>query len=254
MVVFTFCMYLMNTNQDMSTKSSRANVPSTKEWQMQMDLDYKIEILTANDAPQVRKLLHLYLENEHTAKCVKLTAAEKDCFVNTYVEKVLPQGFSLGIFDKKSKKMLAGSFNTDKESYLRPKDFELSGNSPGLDKLCRFDEFVEQGTNQLTNNIERALMLELLIVDPRFSRRGLSKYVYGRMEELAKSSGFTMLIGVVNSAYAKSVLCKRGFVVFKEVTYAEYIDPTTNEAIFRDIPKPHSGAALIYKRLSPSKL
>ena len=74
-----------------------------------------------------------------------------------------------------------------------------------------------------------------------------------RIENEVPRMKFDMLVGVSTSYYSKKITMNHGFIVAEEMKYADYRDPITNEAVFSNIPAPHTGAAVVYKYISTSK-
>jgi len=63
---------------------------------------------------------------------------------------------------------------------------------------------------------------------------------------------FDLQIDVITSYYLKKIALKYGFTIAEELTFVDYRDPITNEAIFSSVPAPHTGAILAYKYMSTS--
>nr|CAB3263283.1 uncharacterized protein LOC108950041 [Phallusia mammillata] len=213
---------------------------------------FRTRRLTVEDSVGIRQLLMLYINEEVTAKCLQLSAFEKDLFVDTYLKFVVPQGTCIGVFDEKSDEMLACHLNTAWNKHVLPENFNLCQHTPALNKLLRFDEYMLKDAPKIIN--ERPYLHgEIVVANPKIQRRGLAMHLMQLLEDIALEKKFEFIIGVANTNKSKGLVKKLGWQLSNEVRYSEYKDAVTGEAIFKDIPPPHTGAAFCYKELTSKR-
>nr|CAB3263284.1 uncharacterized protein LOC108950041 [Phallusia mammillata] len=217
-----------------------------------MDSRFSTRRLTIEDAPEIRKLLLLYFDEEVTSKCLQLSATEKEAFMDTYVEFVVPQGVSVGVFDLKSNEMCGCVFATEWNKFLHPGSYETGKHTPSLNKTIEFDEFMLEDMPRIVNN-RTYLHLEVIIVNPKFQRQGLGVHLMQSFEDIALEKKFEMVVGVANTNKSVQLMKKMGFHLHNYVLYSEYKDPATGEAIFQNIPPPDTGAVFCYKVMSSKR-
>ncbi|CAK8698213.1 unnamed protein product [Clavelina lepadiformis] len=210
--------------------------------------------LSMNDRADVENLLLEFVENEVIAKYMELTSEDKCIYVRTYVDQVLSQGISYGVFDKANGVLCACMLNSFSKRSVTPADYGSLGEmSLKMQYLTRFDDYMEEGI-QAALGSDNFILMEIGMVSPSYQKHRLFDKLYLGTKEAAIKYGCNGLVNVSNSLYSIKVSERWDFLPVKKVFFKDYCDPVTGEKIFADIPQPHTHAVLFVKKFQCAKL
>ena len=66
------------------------------------------------------------------------------------------------------------------------------------------------------------------------------------MEEICEKQKLRYIVGVYTSAFTQRSSKNLGYKTIKEINYAEYVDPLTNEKPFKDVEVPPSAIGMYF--------
>jgi GNAT superfamily N-acetyltransferase len=199
------------------------------------DLVYKVIDKTAT-TPVCQLLLESFFRDEPLGLALGLTTNEVSRWLPGYVESILEEPVSLGVF---SNEVLIGVCINIVESHpslISCIDQELE---PAMYEVARFLQKLNQGMN-----LERELNLEpgskilttlFLNVNSGYGGKGIAAALALKAEELARNSGAVAVQVDTTSDFSYRVYSKLGYRVLRTLDYADLKHDLTGSQVIDQI-------------------
>ena len=216
-------------------------------------MQIEIRRLVFEDENEVLDLIRDHFSRDLYSNWLGLEGEDVDFYHSAVTKLKLTQSWSIGVFEKSTKKLIAISVN----------GIQRSGNvldthtdffsrtevrcSKHLEHVLTFYKNLESGVFDLLST-DKIFCSGLVAVHKKYRRKGISHVLREKSEFLARAAGCNHIVTVAVKEELCSSFIKQGYKVARELNYVDYYE-RTNATIFENLRHPYVKAQILYKNI-----
>lgn len=216
----------------------------------EIDTNISIELITADDAEEVLKLLKkFFFKDEPLNTFVNLGECKE---LEKYSTKNLHEHCSYKAVNGRGEVVgvnINGLINKPKETDDAPEKLADGCEHPKFKKIMALMDYVDEHFNifDLYPDVDRLLDIKIMSVDSRYRGLGIAGKLTDRTMEYVKDNNIKLVHVLCSSHFSARVMEKMSFEEVYRLPYSDYL--VNGEQVF-DPEKPHNAVRILTKRLA----
>jgi len=220
---------------------------------MMLDPKYEIKKLSLKDFEEVNKQFVKYFVDKNTyCQTVRIPQDDFKQLHVKWIRNILEQNASCACYHKDSGKMIGfrlASIHDSNDTLTQVT--EDTRYYPNVRTMQVFEHWLQKDIRQ-SLKANKIMMREMLLIDPEHLGKGLGRHFNKCSIEVAREKGCEYIIAMAATREAIQMHEKLGSKVWKEVKFADYVDPETGIKPDLDISPLNERVCITYEKVRNS--